>query len=85
VVTNKADTPAASKTVARNLVKAAGAAPAGKEGDRPNMDVVAVFIGGSLNLMLCGLPVLMTQTELDNRVYTNVVQLYIDDAIHSQW
>jgi hypothetical protein len=49
------------------------------------MDVVAVFIGGSLNLMLCGLPVLMTQTEPDHRVYTDVVQLYINDAIHSQW
>jgi len=67
------------------LVKAAGAAPAGKEGDRPNMDVVAVFIGGSLNLMLCGLAVLMPQTKWNHRVYTNVVQLYIDDAAHSHW
>jgi hypothetical protein len=49
------------------------------------MDVVAVFIGGSLKLMLCDLAVRMTQTEPNHRVYTNAVQLYIDDAIHSQW
>jgi hypothetical protein len=64
VTTNRAETPAASRTVARNWVNAAGAfTAAGKEGDGLSMVEVTVFILFSLKLNLLDLALLITKIK----------------------
>jgi hypothetical protein len=64
VTTNRAETPAASRTVARNWVNAAGAfAAEGKEGDGLSMAEVMVFILFSLTLNLLDLALLITKIK----------------------
>jgi hypothetical protein len=84
VRTNKAETPAANKTVAKNWVSPIGVLEA--EGSRlvcPHMVLVAVFMVFSLGLIFCNFELLMIRMSLHHRVFTSVVQLYIHDRGHS--
>jgi hypothetical protein len=72
-------------SVAKALVEVAGAAVAVSEGIGPRMDGVAVFIWCFLGLILFNLASKLSKSCLHHRVFTDVVQLYIHDACHSQW